>query len=131
MTMPGMLDMNPTRTAAQEKRVVKTRKTLRRQRRNRFVGYFLAASIGLTGGTAIAYAQEAEAVSQAAINRYIRSEGGVPPCTHEDGSGQPGPCYWDASERGNGKGYDYIAVPTGKNKDKAIVFLNGPKAKRY
>ncbi|GAA5150385.1 hypothetical protein GCM10023340_27400 [Nocardioides marinquilinus] len=27
------------------------------------------------------------------------------PCRHEDG---PGPCFWDAGERGNGRGRSYV-----------------------
>lgn len=61
---------------------------------------------------------------QIAINKYIRFWGGIPPCTWEDGYGQPGKCYWDASERGNGQGYDLIAIPTMPGHDKRIVILN-------
>lgn len=46
----------------------------------------------------------------------------VPPCINEDGSGQAGACVWDASERGNGNGRDFLAVPDGD--DKRIVFLS-------
>lgn len=28
----------------------------------------------------------------------------IPPCRYEDGSGQPGVCYWDARTMGNGQG---------------------------
>lgn len=34
----------------------------------------------------------------------------IPPCVYEDGSGGPVPCYWDASERGNGIGQDVIVT---------------------
>ena len=30
---------------------------------------------------------------------------GYPPCTTEDA---PGPCYWDARERGNGQGTSFV-----------------------
>jgi len=30
---------------------------------------------------------------------------GYPPCIHED---SPGPCYWDARERGNGQGTSFV-----------------------
>jgi hypothetical protein len=106
-----------------------------KKRRNRIVRKvvlaIVAMTVGIGVGTAIVNSTEADAVSQATINKYIRANGGIPPCTHEDGSGQPGNCYWDASERGNSKGHDYIAVSQGPNKDKAIVFITGPKAKRY
>jgi hypothetical protein len=101
--------------------------------RKRMAALVMAASLmagGLTGH-ALSSAPEVEAVSRVAINKYIRAHGGIPPCTHEDGSGQPGPCYWDASKRGNGKGHDFIAVPTKPGQDKLYVYLTGPKAKRY
>lgn len=34
-------------------------------------------------------------------------ERGYFPCEYED---SPGPCYWDASERGNGQGEDFVVV---------------------
>lgn len=134
MTMPGMLDTNRAAfKTEQEKRIMKARKAMRRQRRNRYIGYALAAVVGLGVGTAIVNATEADAITQAAINRYIRSEGGIPPCTHEDGSGQPGPCYWNAKVQGNGDGWSFVAMPDGKDKDddKDLVYLNGPLAVRY
>jgi len=90
----------------------------------------VAMAAGVGTGLAIVNATEADAVSQVTINKYIRANGGIPPCTHEDGSGQPGVCYWDASERGNGKGDDYVAISK-KHSDDRIVYLTGPKAKRY
>jgi hypothetical protein len=30
---------------------------------------------------------------------------GYPPCAQED---SPGPCYWDAQERGNGTGHSFV-----------------------
>lgn len=32
----------------------------------------------------------------------------LPACAVEDGSHGPNPCYWDASEQGNGLGHDVI-----------------------
>lgn len=124
MTMPGMLDL--AQPSQRSMRQAKKRST----KRSKFIGRMFAVGIiaALIGG-GVAIAENADAVSQVTINKYIRANGGIPPCTHEDGSGQPGPCYWDASERGNGKGYDYVAVPV-KGKDKAIVYLTGPKAVR-
>lgn len=125
MDIPGIIDMTPSsqRQARQDKK--------RSIGRSKFIGRMFAVGIiaALIGGT-VAIAEHADAVSQVTINKYIRAHGGIPPCTHEDGSGQPGACYWNAKKQGNGKGYDYIAVPV-KGGDKAIVFLNGPKAKRY
>jgi hypothetical protein len=54
-------------------------------------------------------------------NKYIRAHGGIPPCTHEDGSGQPKPCYWNAQVQGNGEGRSYVIVPDGG--DGRIVYL--------
>lgn len=36
------------------------------------------------------------------------------PCVHEDGSGGPLPCLWDASERGNGIGRSFWIGRNGK-----------------
>lgn len=82
-----------------------------------------ALSAGVLTGTAVSNAPVVEAAGRVAVNKYIRAHGGIPPCTHEDGSGQRGMCYWDASKRGNGKGRDYVAVPTKPGQDKRIVFL--------
>lgn len=123
LTVPGV-----------EKDYAAFQKKMRAKRRNRIVRKvavaIIAATIGIGVGTAIVNATDADAVSQVTINKYIRANGGIPPCTHEDGSGQPGMCYWDASERGVKGGYDFIAVPRA-HQDKAIVYLTGPKAKRY
>jgi hypothetical protein len=35
---------------------------------------------------------------------------GYPPCAQED---SPGPCYWDAQERGNGTGHSFVVHPDG------------------
>lgn len=121
MTMPGMLDMN------------QPRKPRRRGARSRFITRMFAVGIAAAmvgGGLAIVQnAPEADAASQAQINRYIRSEGGIPPCTHEDGSGQAATCVWWAGRQGNGKGYSYIAV-TRTGQDDAIIYITGPQAVR-
>jgi hypothetical protein len=54
-------------------------------------------------------------------NKYIRAHGGIPPCTQEDGSGQPKPCYWNAQVQGNGTGRSFVIVPDGG--DGRIVYL--------
>lgn len=115
MTMPGMLDMNSNPL-----------KPRRRGARSRFITRMFAVGIVATmlgGGLAIVQNMEAEAISQAKINAYIRSEGGIPPCTHEDGSGQPGMCLWDGRTRGNGKGDVVVLVPTKPGQDKRVVVL--------
>jgi len=118
MTMPGMLDMNQSAKP-------------RRSMRSRFITKMFAVGImGALVGGGIAIAQNADAASQTQINRFIRSEGGIPPCTHEDGSGQKGTCVWWAGKQGNGKGYSYLAVDR-KGQDDAIIYITGPKAKRY
>ena len=116
-----------------DEHVIKARKARRRVRRNRFIGYALAAVVGLGVGTLIVNATEADAATQAQINRFIRSEHGIPPCKWEDGSGTPGvpersACYWN-----DGSGWAFIALPDGKDRDddKDIVYLTGPKAVRY
>lgn len=111
MTMPGMLDLAPSsqRSMRQAKK--------RDIKRSKFIGRMFAVGIiaALIGG-GVAIAENADAVSQVTINKYIRANGGIPPCTHEDGSGQPGTCYWDASEHGDGKGDDGVNVSV-KGKD--------------
>lgn len=42
------------------------------------------------------------------------AESGYVPCVTEDADG---PCYWDASERGNGVGRDFIVTP-----DNAVLY---------
>lgn len=129
MTLPGMIDMDRTRKA-------------RRSMRSRFITkMFVFGTLGLAIGGGIAIVQnapEADAITQAQINRYIKSENGIPPCRWEDGSGTPGvgdksPCYWNAKTMGDGNGWSFIAMPDGKDKDddKDIVYLNGPLAERY
>lgn len=116
-------------------------KRQRNKRRNRVLIRVAAvvglAALGVVAGTAIVNTVEADAATQAQINRYIRSENGIPPCRWEDGSGTPGtpesPCYWNAKTMGDGNGWSFIAMPDGKDKDddKDIVYLNGPDAVRY
>lgn len=106
--------------AGVEKDYAAFQKKMRAKRRNRIVRKVaiavVAMAVGIATGTAIVNATDADAVSQVTINKYIRAQGGIPPCTHEDGSGQPGLCYWDASEHGNGKGDDGVNVSV-KGKD--------------
>lgn len=113
MTLPGMLDMNQPLKP-------------RRGGRGRFLTRMFAVGITaalLGGGVAIVQNTDAEAATQAQINAYIRSEGGIPPCKWEDGSGQPGMCLWDARKRGNGKGDVVVLVPTKPGHDKRVVVL--------
>lgn len=127
MTMPGMLF---------ETTDVCDRRKPRRSMRSKFIARLFAVGIGaamLGGGVAIVQnAPQADAITQAQINRYIKSENGIPPCTHEDGSGQ-GICYWNAKTMGDGNGDSLISLPDGKDKgdDKDIVYLTGPLAVRY
>lgn len=86
---------------------------------NRTAKMFAAAIAGILIGGLGAVAQNAtpaHATSQTEVNQYIRSNGGIPPCTHEDGSGQPGMCLWDAR---------VVQVPTKPGQDKrAVVLIN-------
>lgn len=115
MTMPGMLDL--TQPSQRSMRQEKKRST----KRSKFIGRMFAVGIiaALIGGT-VAITEHADAVSQVTINKYIRANGGIPPCTHEDGAGQPGLCYWDASEYGDGKGDDGINVSRRHNDDRWV-----------
>lgn len=81
------------------------------------IGFGTAALVNTT------FAPDSDAATQTTINQYIRANGGIPPCRYEDGSNQPGMCYWDASTRGNGLGTDFIAIPTTPGHDKRIVSL--------
>lgn len=67
----------------------------------------------------------AKAMSRTAKNKQIRAWGGIPPCTHEDGSGQVLPCYWDGSKRGNGKGNSYIAMPSKGDDPRFVIIKRG------
>lgn len=123
MSIPGMIDLSQARKP-------------RRSMRSRFITKMFTVGILATmvgGGTTIVQNIEADAATQAQINRYIRSEHGIPPCKWEDGSGTPGvpekaACYWN-----DGSGWAFIAVADGRDKDddKDIVYLTGPKAVRY
>lgn len=68
---------------------------------------------------AVEVAQPSQAVTQQQINAYIRDHGGIPPCTHEDGAGQPGKCYWS-----DGRGNPVVLVPTMPGHDKRVVSLS-------
>lgn len=98
----------------------------------RFKNISTAITLGATlvttfgAGAAVATLASNGTPSNADI-KIVREHGGIPACKHEDGSDQTGPCYWDASERGNGEGRDYVAMPA-KGGDDRIVFLT-PKRK--
>lgn len=123
MTMPGMLDMNqpvkPRRRGARSRRITRV-----------FAVGIVATMLG--GGVAIVQNMEAEAATQAQINRFIRANGGLPPCKWEDGSGQAGPCVWIASKSGDGNGDSLVAMPDGADKDddKELIYITGPLAVR-
>lgn len=127
MTMPGMLfDQTDVCDRRKPRRSVRSKRITRM-----FTVGILAAMLG--GGVAIVQqAPQADAITQTQINRYIKSEGGIPPCTHEDGAGQ-GICYWNAKTMGDGNGDSLISLPDGRDKDddKDIVYLTGPLAERY
>lgn len=132
---PFITEMRTSLTAFNskaEQRSIRARKAQRKRMVGRVVLCAVAMVAGLGVGTVIVNITEADAITQAQINRYIKSEGGVPPCTHEDGSGQ-GICYWNAKAQGNGDGDSYISLPDGKDKDddKDLVYLTGPLAVRY
>jgi hypothetical protein len=80
----------------------------------------VAAAVGFAMGTGIVAltTPEADAGSRTAINKFIRANGGIPPCKWEDGSGQPGMCYWN-----DGSGDAIVLVPTKPGKDKRVVVL--------
>ena len=49
---------------------------------------------------------------------------GYAPCEHED---SPGPCYWDAQERGNGAGRSFVVEPAGDpadNDDDTVIYVS-------
>lgn len=106
------MQFNERKRAKQSKRLVK-----------RLVIAVIATALGVgTGlvGQAV-YAQHSDAASQTAINQYIRDHGGIPPCRYEDGSGQPGACYWNGGK--NNKGDLLVMVPTRPGHDKRAVIL--------
>lgn len=57
--------------------------------------YTIALTLGLVMGAVIALSAVA----------YLQPTDALTPCPHEDSVG----CYWDASERGNGLGNDFIS----------------------
>lgn len=135
MTLPGMLDLTQSIQDGGPSWQQEVRKPRRSKRSKRITKMFTVGIVAamLGGGAAIVQnAPQADAITQAQINRYIKSEGGIPPCTHEDGAGQ-GICYWNARTQGNGDGDSYISLPDGKDRDddKDLVYLTGPLAVRY
>jgi hypothetical protein len=132
MNMPGML--NPTPQWATIEYInrdysayqVRARRNRRKaQARKVTIGFVmaLAAAAGVATGTILSEPPSASAISQVQVNRYIRDNGGIPPCTEEDGSGQPGPCYWDSRVRGNRKGDVIVLMPNPGGVDKRVVVL--------
>lgn len=108
----------------------KQRRTRTRRIIGRVVWYVAMAVLGAILGTMAVGLTDANAGSQTQVNRYIVNAGGIPPCIHEDGSGQKSTCVWWAAKRGNGKGDSYLAITT-KGGDDKIVYITGPKARRY
>lgn len=94
-------------------------KRMRRQRLAVLIAGVLIVAAAVLGFV-VASSPQSDAVSQVTINKYIREHGGIPPCTHEDGSRQPGVCYWDASEHGKGKGDDGVNVSRKNNDDRWV-----------
>lgn len=76
-----------------------------------------AATLG--GGVALASIQNP---TSAEIIK-VRELGGIPPCKHEDGSGQRGICWFDSRVRGNGDGDVIVLVPAKGQDDKRVVVL--------
>jgi hypothetical protein len=109
-------------------RTARQRKAKRRLIAKRAALAVISAVIGF--GTAAlvntAMAPDSDAVTQTTINQYIRANGGIPPCKEEDGSGQPGKCYWDAAHRGDGNGHPAVLVPVPGHPgaDKTVVWLD-------
>lgn len=108
--MPSIIDTRPERQ--------------RIKRRNRIIARIVLAVvsvvIGLAVGTALT-SVDVSAVSQYEINQFIRANGGIAPCRHEDGANQPKPCWWNAKVQGNGDGRSYVIMPGGE--DGRIVYL--------
>lgn len=103
------------------------RRIKRKGMRKRITIAVAAIILGALTGTVITNAMDEEAAqaeTMAEVRAYIRANGGIPPCIHEDGSGQPGKCFWDGPRRGNGTGASYVAVPTMPGHDKRIVILS-------
>jgi len=82
----------------------------------------VGATLALSGVAAGHATSSVEDLDRIAMNKAIREWGGIPPCTWEDGAGQPGKCYWNGGA--NGTGSQHIAVPTMPGHDKRIVILN-------
>ena len=86
-----------------------------------------AVAVSLTLGSAMfggaLLSSTADATSQVQINRYIRDNGGIPPCKWEDGSGQPGACVWMDYRDGEMEGWNVLNVPNGQDK-RPILFLS-------
>jgi hypothetical protein len=105
----------PTRT---ERKIVKQRRRIIKRVTTFALVGVIAAGIGGFIAT-----QDAVATSQATVNRFIRDAGGIPPCKWEDGSGQPGICFFDSRVRGNKKGDVIVLVPVKGADDKKVVVL--------
>lgn len=60
-----------------------------------------------------------------AQNKVIRDLGGIAPCRHEDGSGQPLPCYWNGKVRGNKTGLSYIMMPSKGDDPRQVIIARG------
>lgn len=103
--------------AKAEQRVITARKAQRKRKVWRVVIAIVAATAGLGMGTIIANSTSADAIGQVAINKFIRANGGIAPCTEEDGSGQPGMCFYDDGDDA------VVNVPTAPGKDKRTVIL--------
>jgi hypothetical protein len=112
--------------------VSRTERVIAKQRKGiikRAVIAVLMLGVGVGVGTigATAFAPDSDAVSQVTINKYIRANGGIPPCTYEDGSGQPGLCY-GSTERFGPDGHPYVLVPDPikgqPGNDKRVVWLD-------
>jgi len=114
--------------------VARTDRIIAKQRKRIIRRAVLVVAIMLVGvGVGTVAASQSEAVSQVTINKFIRANGGIPPCTHEDGSGQPGRCFWNAKTNGDGQGHSVILVQDGPDADddKDVIFITGPKASRW
>lgn len=108
--------------------VGRTERVIAKQRKaiiKRAVIVVTAMLVGVVIGTI--GAAQSDAVSQVTINKFIRANGGIPPCTQEDGSGQPGLCY-GSTERFGPTGHPYVLVPDPikghPGNDKRVVWLD-------
>lgn len=83
----------------------------------------ILATLALSGAAVVASAHHNEPTRTDVAT--VRALNGVPPCYHEDGSGQPGACVWLGLYRGNHGGDDILFVPTRPGQDKrATVLVN-------